>query len=148
MEVTLKLEDILSTDEMKEIAREEFRRLFHGTSSKERILSNLAYSFGGGFVQDLITEDALETLKSKTKELLEDKYALNHFVYDKPDAWDSKPNRDLVVYNEVQKSIKENISLVRNNVVDKLQNLDLDKFQEEFDLSTIFELLIKSVKEK
>lgn len=148
MELTLKLEDILSRDEMKEIAKEEFRRLFNETSSKERILSNLAYSFGGGFIQDLISEDELEDLKGKTKELLNDKYALNGFVYAKPDAWGNKPIGDLVVYNEVQKAIKENISLVRDNVVDKLQNLDLDKFQEEFDLSTIFELLIKSVKGK
>ena len=144
----MKIEDYLNDEELKEIAKEEFKKLLSNDKQKERLLTNMAYNLGYGFIRELITDNDINTLKTKTKECLNNKTALNMFVYNKPDAWQLKPKDDLVVYNEVQKTIKENIGLVQDNVVEKLQNIDLDKFQDEFDLSRIFELLLKNIQGK
>ena len=142
----IKIEDYLSHDEMKEIAKEEFVRLLSDNKQKERLLTNMSYSLGYGFIRELITDEDLLRLKEKTKENLESETALRMFVYDKPDVWNHKPKDDLIVYNEVQKTIKENIHLVRNNIIEKLENIDLDEFQESFDLSSIFQILIKELR--
>ncbi|MFA5669886.1 MAG: hypothetical protein WCX83_00330 [Candidatus Cloacimonas sp.] len=144
----IKIEDYLSQEEMTKIAKEEFNRMLMDDRTKERLLTNMSYNLGYGFVRELITDEDLELLKQKTKENLNSKTALNMFVYDKPDAWGHKPKDDLIVYNEVQKTIKENINIVRANVIEALQNLDLDNFSEEFDLSTIFSVLISSLQNK
>lgn len=148
MEFTIKIEDLISQEEMKDIAKEEFRDLFREKSDKERILSNLAYYLGEGFVQSVIDEHEVEKLKAKTKEVLNDNTSLRMFIYSKPDAWQHKPKENLLVYNEVQNTIKENIHLVRENIIKELENIDVDNFKEEFDLNYLFGLLIKSVRAK
>ena len=144
--MSIKIEDYLSQEEMKEIAKEEFTKMLADDSQKERLLTNMSYNLGYGFIRELITDEDLVQLRAKTKENLESETALKMFVYDKPDVWNHKPKDDLVVYNEVQKTIKENIHLVRNNIIEELKNIDLDEFQESFDLSNIFQILISELK--
>jgi len=140
----IKIEDYLTQDEMKDIARNEFKKLLE--NGKERILSNITYYLGEGFVKSLITKEELSTLKKETARHLQDTSCLKSFIYEKPDAWGHIPTGDLVVYNEVQKTIKENVHLVRENIINELNNLDLDDFSEEFDISILIYLLIQGVK--
>ena len=144
----MKIEDYLSDDEMKDIAKEEFIKLLSDNKEKERLLTNMAYNLGYGFIKELIDDEDLAVLKTKVKELMNNKTHLKMAVYDKPDAWNMKPKDDLVVYNEIQKAIKENIHLVRENTIKELENLDLDNFQDEFDLNRIFELLLTNIQGK
>ena len=142
----MKIEDYLTQEEMKEIAIEEFKKTLDTDNKRERILTNMSYNLGYGLIKEIITAEELEEIKGKTKNmLLNDKTALNMAVYNKPDVWDMKRKDDLVVYNEIQKAIRENIDLVRERVILELKNIDLDKFQEEFNLGVIFELLLKNI---
>ena len=143
----MKIEDYLTQEEMKEIAVEEFKKILDSDNKRERILTNMSYNLGYGLIKEIITAEELEEIKRKTKNmLLNDKTALHMAVYNKPDVWDMKRKDDLVVYNEIQKAIRENIDLVRERVILELKNIDLDKFQEEFDIGVIFELLLKNIK--
>lgn len=143
----MKIEDYLTQEEMKEIAVEEFKKILDSDNKRERILTNMSYNLGYGLIKEIIAAEELEEIKRKTKNmLLNDKTALNMAVYNKPDAWDMKRKDDLVVYNEIQKAIRENIDLVRERVILELKNINLDKFQEEFDIGVIFELLLKNIK--
>lgn len=143
----MKIEDYLTQEEMKEIAVEEFKKILDSDNKRERILTNMSYNLGYGLIKEIITAEELEEIKRKTKNmLLNDKTALKMAVYNKPDAWDMKRKDDLVVYNEIQKAIRENIDLVRERVILQLKNIDLDNFQEEFDIGVIFELLLKNIK--
>ena len=142
----MKIEDYLTQEEMKEIAVEEFKKILDSDNKRERILTNMSYNLGYGLIKEIITAEELEEIKRKTKNmLLNDKTALHMAVYNKPDVWDMKRKDDLVVYNEIQKAIRENIDLVRERVILELKNIDLDKFQEEFDIGVIFELLLKNI---
>ena len=143
----MKIEDYLTQEEMKEIAVEEFKKILDSDNKRERILTNMSYNLGYGLIKEIITAEELEEIKRKTKNmLLNDKTALSMAVYNKPDVWNMKRKDDLIVYNEIQKAIRENIDLVRERVILELKNIDLDKFQEEFDIGVIFELLLKNIK--
>lgn len=145
----MRVEDYLTQEEMKEIAVEEFKKLLFSDKQKERLLTNMSYNLGYGLIKEIITDDDLERVKNRTNDLLlNDKTALRGAIYNKPDVWNMKRDSDLIVYNEIQRTIKENIELVRNKVVYELENIDLDKFQEEFDIGNIFELLLKNIKGK
>ena len=142
----MKIEDYLTQEEMKEIAVEEFKKILDSDNKRERILTNMSYNLGYGLIKEIITAEELEEIKRKTKNmLLNDKTVLKMAVYNKPDVWDMKRKDDLVVYNEIQKAIRENIDLVREIVILELKNIYLDKFQEEFDIGVIFELLLKNI---
>ena len=142
----MKIEDYLTQEEMKEIAVEEFKKILDSDNKRERVLTNMSYNLGYGLIKEIITAEELEEIKRKTKNmLLNDKTALKMAVYNKPDVWDMKRKDDLVVYNEIQKAIRENIDLVRERVILELKNIHLDKFHEEFDIGVIFELLLKNI---
>lgn len=132
------IEDYLSPGEMKEIAREEFHKLL--SSKSERILSNLAYYLGEGFIQSLISDEEVRKLQDRATKILKEDSNFETLIY-------SKPTGDLVVYNEVQTAIRDNIDIVRDKGVERLTNLDLDKFEESFDASNILFELIKGVKQ-
>jgi len=140
----IRIEDYLTRDEMKDIARNEFKELLK--NGRERILSNLTYYLGEGFVKSLITKEELSKLEEETVRHLQDTSCLKSFIYEKPDAWGHIPTGDLVVYDEVQKTIKENVHLVRENIIKELDNLNLDSFSEEFDIGNLIYLLIQGVK--
>lgn len=143
----MEIEDYLTQEEMKDIATEEFKKLLFSDKQKERLLTNMSYNLGYGIVKEIITDEELESVKNRTKDLmLNDKMALRNAIYQKPDIWNMKRDSDLIVYNEIQKAIKENIEVVRSKVVSELENMDLDKFQEEFDIGVIFEMLLKNIK--
>ena len=147
-EITLNIEDFLTQDEMKDIAKEEFKKLFNDNNGRERIVSNLAHYVGAGFLSDILTELEVSSIKKRAKELLIDERSLSSFIFEKPDPWHHKPIGDLIVYNEIQKCIKENIHLVRENVIKGLADIDIEYFRESFDLNQLFSILLKSIGDK
>ena len=122
----IKVEDYLSKDEMREIVLEEVRGKIKTDS--ERILGNIPYYICENFIQELVSEDDLELLKTKVKKMLSEDSSIKYHLFKEPVAWDSK--KTIKVSSVIQKTIEENLHIVKEKAVKSLENINEDKMTE------------------
>lgn len=132
MEVSIKIEDYLSEDEIKDIAKEQIacaiREKFRKESDIERIITNLSYEFLFKAVSDSVGEDAFEKIKGKVAELLEDDSHIRYCLWRKKDAWENEESPAITILN---KAIEDNRGLIENRVFEMVSNYDFNEAKDE-----------------
>ena len=132
MEVTIKLEDYLSEEEIKEIAKEQIaysiREKFKKESDVERIITNLSYEFLFKAVSEAVGTDSFELIKTKVAELLEDDSHIRYCLWRKKDAWENEESPAITILN---KAIENNRGLIENRVFEMVSNYDFNEAKDE-----------------
>ena len=132
MEVSIKIEDYLSEDEIRDIAKEQIacaiREKFRKESDIERIITNLSYEFLFKAVSDSVGEDAFEKIKGKVAELLEDDSHIRYCLWRKKDAWKNEESPAITILN---KAIEDNRGLIENRVFEMVSNYDFNEAKDE-----------------
>ena len=104
MEININIEDYLSKEEIKEIAKEQIsyaiKEKFRKESDIERIITNLSYEFLFKAVSEAIGKDSLEMIKDKVAELLMDDSHISYFLWRKKDAWENEESPAITIMNQ------------------------------------------------
>jgi hypothetical protein len=119
----IKVEDYLSQAEIKAIILDEVKTKIR--SDSERILGNLPYYIAQSFIQELLSERDLKALEIKVKELLSKDQSIKYVLFQDPSAWDS--NKIIRVSSVIQKTIEQNLDIIKNKTIQSLESIDEDK---------------------
>lgn len=132
MEVSIKIEDYLSEEEIKDIAKEQIacsiREKFKKESDIERIITNLSYEFLFKAVSESIGEDSLEKIKNTVVSLLEDDSHIRYLIWRRKDAWENEQSPAVDI---MYQAIKDNHELIENRVYELISNYDFNEAKEE-----------------
>lgn len=132
MEATINIEDYLSKEEIKEIAKEELsyaiQEKFRKESDIERIITNLSYEFLFKAVSEAIGKDSLEMIKDKVVELLMDDSHIRYLLWRKKDAWENEESPAVTIMNQ---AIKDNHGLIESKVYGLIDNYDFNEAKDE-----------------
>ena len=116
MEVAIKVEDYLSEEEIKDIAKEQIacaiREKFKKESDIERIITNLSYEFLFNAVSESIGEDSL----------------VRYLIWRKKDAWENEQSPAVDI---MYQAIKDNHELIENRVYELINNYNFNEAKEE-----------------
>ena len=141
MEININIEDYLSKEEIKEIAKEQIsyaiKEKFRKESDIERIITNLSYEFLFKAVSEAIGKDSLEMIKDKVTELLMDDSHISYLLWRKKDAWENEESPAITIMNQ---SIKNNHDLIESKVYGLISNYDFNEVKEE-----IYDILCDSL---
>lgn len=132
MEVAIKIEDYLSEEEIKDIAKEQIacaiREKFRKESDIERIITNLSYEFLFKAVSESIGEDSFEKIKNTVVSLLEDDSHIRYSIWRRKDAWENEQSPAVDI---MYQAIKDNHELIENRVYELISNYDFNEAKEE-----------------
>ena len=132
MEVNINIEDYLSHEEMKEIAKEQFsqavKEQFRKPSDIERVMINLSYEYLFKAVSEAIGKDSLEFIKDKVVSLLQDDSHISYLMWRRKDAWENDESPAITVMN---KAIKDNEDLIKSRVYSFLSHSDFNAVKNE-----------------
>ena len=132
MEVNINIEDYLSQEEMKEIAKEQFslavKELFRKPSDIERIMTNLSYEYLFKTVSEAIGKDSLEFIKDKVISLLQDDSHISYLMWRRKDAWENDESPAITAMN---KAIKDNEEFIKSRVYSFISNYDFNEVKDE-----------------
>lgn len=120
-EITIRVEDYLSNEEIKEICKDYVRSTLYGHSDahKERVLLNMAYNSAHSIIDDILTDVDKVRLRKDVLKLL--KNPSSTMIFRKKDAWGSE---DSAAYLEVKRTVAENLDLIRSRVIEAIQLRD------------------------
>ena len=134
----MKVTDYLTNEEMKEIAKEEFRNAI--SKDSERILSNLAYDLGIGFISELLTDDELRDLKKEIKSELNNKSTIRFMIFYGGVDYKSR------AVKIIEETVNEEQMNIENKIKDAINNMDLEAFAEQLEDDEKNEFIIDLVK--
>lgn len=120
----LKIEDYLSEEEIKEIAKEEVTRQVRQAIRKDdldRIISNSAYNFIWKAVDEQIDENLIDIIKEKTIKIINE--LSSYCIFRQRDAWQ---NEDSKAYTYVQQAIEDNKEVIFNRVKESMMNINTE----------------------
>lgn len=142
MELSIRIEDYITPEEIKAIAMEAVRDSITRTfcrdeASINRLISNLSYQFIFKAVSDAIGENAQAKITEKVKELLEDGSSIRYELWRRKDAWQKDESPAIPI---LHKAIKDNEGLIRAKV---MQSIDGYEFMDVQD--AMYEALDKIV---
>lgn len=116
----IKIEDHVSPEEIKEIAKYELSRQFRLLLQKEtdlkRIMNNMTYDIVYKMVDSVFDNDLAAFLEGKVQEIIKNMTAFN--IFNKPDAWDTETN---TAYKYLQSCITENFPKIKQLVSDRIE---------------------------
>jgi hypothetical protein len=120
MKLELNMEDLLSKEEMVEIAKSTFKTACFTHLAIEdnikRIISNCAYDIVYKQVDNIVGEKLDEMLTSKVADIISN--LSEYSIFKKPDAWDRSTNH---MYNVLQKACMDNVGVVKKVVNDNME---------------------------
>lgn len=141
MEVSINIEDYLSKEEIKEIAKEQIaisiKEKFRKESDIERIITNLSYEFLFKAISEAIGKDSLEMIKDKVQTLLMDDSHISYLIWRKKDAWENEESPAVTIMNQ---AIKDNHNLIENKVYSLISNYNFNEAKDE-----IYDILCDSI---
>lgn len=144
MEVNINIEDYLSQEEIKEIAKEQFsqavKERFRKSSDVERVMTNLSYEYLFKAVSETIGRDSLELIKDKVVSLLQDDSHISYLMWRRKDAWENNESPAITVMN---KAIKDNEDLIKSRVYSFISNYDFNEVKDE-----IYAILCESLQQQ
>jgi hypothetical protein len=145
MDLTIRLEDYVTPEEIKAIAMETIRESIWRTFSQDetninRLISNLSYEFIFKAVSDAIGEDAQAKISNKVRELLDDDSSIRYNLWRRKDVWQKDESPAIVI---LDKAIKDNEDLIRNKVMQSIDSFDFGDVKE-----TMYDTLQTVVYEK
>jgi hypothetical protein len=120
----LKIEDYLSEEEIKEIAKEEVTRQVRQAIRKDdldRIISNSAYNFIWKAVDEQIDGNLIDIIKEKTIKIINE--LSSYCIFRQRDAWQ---NEDSKAYTYVQQAIEDNKEVIFNRVKESMMNINTE----------------------
>lgn len=100
----LNLHDVLSDEQMRDIAEDEFRKAVRGYAHAdfERILSNAGYALVHRDVDAAFNGEMAKTISAKAIEVIDGISA--HIVFRAPSAWEPEPS---VAYKHLQSAMQD-----------------------------------------
>ena len=145
MELSIRIEDYVTPEEIKAIAMEELRRIigatfYRGEANINRLISNLSYEFIFKAVSDAIGEDAQAKISSTVQELIKDESKIRYEMWRKKDAWEKEESPAVTI---LHKAIKDNEGLIRTKVMQSIDGYHFDDIQ-----TAMYEALETVVSEK
>lgn len=126
-EITLDLDQYISEDEKRQIAREEFREACRRSSKEnfERILSNAGYEMVAAEVDKAFDDGMAATVKKNAIRVINE--LSGHSVFSAPNAWDREPSKGWQI---LQASVDESRSLIQERVQTIIQKYDDHQLRE------------------
>jgi len=125
MDITIKVEDYLSPEEIKDECRYAIRHSvmekYKEESELDRLISNLSYDFIFKAIQETTGEDTLQKIKDTVIKLANKTDSVKYELFKTPNQWDSKPG---IGYTIVQQALKENEPLIKEKVKDAISDYD------------------------
>jgi hypothetical protein len=149
MNTEINIDDYVSEEEKKELCIEYIRQTLRGDGNenhKERVLSNMAYTAAHSLIDESLSQEDIEIIKLKTKEIILN--SSNYGVFRKKDAWGSE---DSVAWIEVKKAIEENKYLINDLVKKAILSRDYEKDlngYENYFIETIMAIFKKGLEAK
>jgi hypothetical protein len=132
MEININIENYLTEQEIKEIAKEELssmiRQHLKEESNIKRIITNVGYEFIFKEISETIGEDSFEKIKNKVVELLEDDSHIKYLLWRKKDAWENEESPAVTILNQ---SIKDNREKIENKVSQLIDDYDFSEVKDE-----------------
>lgn len=122
----MEIKDYLSEEEMKEIAREEFKNFLKNTFEDERKLANLAYLMVSKYSNDLFDEKTTNILKEKILKIVNELSPYIVFYKDDFHKIESKAHK------LVQDIVLEKKPLINKRIEDIINNIDFKEFNGNF----------------
>ena len=120
----INLEDYLTTDEIKDVIRDEFAASVAKTLSKEtdltRIIGNIAHEIVFDEVKKYIPEFK-ELLVENVKELIEKKN-FEWYMFRGKDVWDKEEGPGLT---RIKKTLNSNKETIKKRIEDDINNFDI-----------------------
>lgn len=115
------VEQYLSEDEMKDIARQAFRESCAASCKEnfERIISNSAYYLVGDIVDQNFDGRLVEVLKGKTIEVISKLSSAT--VFSPPNAWDREASKG---WSQMQQALEELKPMIHQRVSDIIADYD------------------------
>lgn len=125
--VVVNLDDYLSDEEKRQIARDAFREVCAAKSAKdfERILDNAAYALVRQEVDAVFDGGMAELVKAKAVEVI--KKLSDFTVFKKPDAWDREASK---AYVHLQAAMSEAGPAIRARVNHIIESMDSEKIED------------------
>jgi hypothetical protein len=121
----IKIEDYLSHDDIKEIVNDELRnqviKHFMNEENAKRLLMNLSYHIVKEEVNKIVPNYEQELIE-KVASLIRDKKSVEFNLFDF-DTWNSGRSKSLGA-KIVEQTIKENEQLIKDKVIESIQNRD------------------------
>ena len=121
----IKFEDYLSNEQIGEILQDELRlqvrKHFNNEENAKRLLSNLAYHIVKEEIEKIVP-DYETSLVEKVSELITDKKSVCFNLFDF-DTYSSGRNKSLGA-KIVEQTVEENKQLIKDKVVEAIQNRD------------------------
>ncbi len=105
-EITINIDDYLSDEEKRQIARDEFRAACASRSAAdfERILSNAAYDLVRKEVDAAFDGDMVDTVRANALKVIRE---LSSFtVFNRPNAWDTEASKGWTYLQEAIEAAK------------------------------------------
>jgi hypothetical protein len=112
MELTIDVSDYMSDDEIKNIVRDEIKSNIKKWANEdaERILTNMSYNMAISFVNELLTKEQKDKIRTKTSEIID---KLNEFVVF---YRGSSYEKESLGYTIMEKACKDFEPEIRNKV--------------------------------
>ena len=131
MELSIRIEDYVTPEEIKAVAMEELRKIIGATFYRDetninRLISNLSYEFIFKAVSDAIGEDAQAKISSTVQELIKDESKIRYEMWRKKDAWEKEESPAVTI---LHKAIKDNEGLIRTKVMQSIDGYHFDDIQ-------------------
>lgn len=145
MKIKIDINDYLSEQEKKDLCIEYVRGILRGSENhKERVLSNMAYSAAGSFLDSALTIEQKNKIKANVEKQIKELYGVS--LFRKKNAWGSE---DSEAYLEVKKATDKYKylidALVKKAITDRDYNQDLEE-NKEYMVECILEAIRKGLK--
>ncbi|KDD21202.1 hypothetical protein [Bordetella bronchiseptica] len=129
-DITINIDDYLSDEEKRQIARDEFRAACGrvSASSFERILSNAAYELVRKEVDAAFDGSMVETVRTNAVKVINE--LSSYTVFTPPSAWEREASKG---WTYLQEAIEAARPAVAERVLAIVQGLDGDALRERLD---------------
>ncbi|WP_419204358.1 hypothetical protein [Bordetella trematum] len=124
-EITINIDDYLSDEEKRQIARDEFRAACDRRSATdfERILSNAAYDLVRKEVDAAFDGDMVDTVRAQTVKVING--LSSHTVFSPPNAWDRSASKGYTYLQEAIEAARPAIAERVLAIIDTMSAVDL-----------------------
>jgi hypothetical protein len=111
--IEIDIRNYLSEDTMQQVALDMWRDMCREAckGNAERIIENIGHSVATSMVAEALGEDAMERIKAKAVNVIDDLTA--HTVFRRPDAWDRGPTP---AFTALMDAVKANSPLIDKKV--------------------------------
>ena len=129
MEIKLNIEEILTSDEIKEIAIEQVRLYFSVQTEQDlkRIMSNCGYKLSSMLIDEsLVSDENIKVLKRTIDEIFSNKESIRFNLLRTPELWDRS---ETTVHKIFTDAVRENSGLIRENAKKAINELNAKDFK-------------------